>query len=205
MHQPEKQILIIDGISEELDKELSTTGYKCFYTYNFQDAINKILNKNTYDLVIIDTKVSRLRIWKLLEVIRTSEFTSKVPVIVIFSQSNINDKTFAINLGADDVLCRPYNPQELLIKIKALLRRSEWNKIADVNFSFDYTNSRNLSERQLEILSLASQGYSNKEIANILSLSEKTIKTHLHTIFEKLSVKSRTQAIIVALKEGLAS
>ena len=62
-----------------------------------------------------------------------------------------------------------------------------------------------LSERETDVLRLLAQGYSNKEIAQDLSLSEKTVKTHVSNILGKLNVPSRTQAALYAVRVGLVS
>lgn len=59
-----------------------------------------------------------------------------------------------------------------------------------------------LHPRELQVLDLAAQGKGNKEIGNQLSISERTVQTHMVNIFRKLQVNSRTEAIIKALKEG---
>jgi DNA-binding NarL/FixJ family response regulator len=59
-----------------------------------------------------------------------------------------------------------------------------------------------LSERELEVLKLAARGMSNKEIAGQLYLSTRTIQTHLSTIFHKMEVGSRTEAVVQALRKG---
>jgi two-component system, NarL family, response regulator LiaR len=59
-----------------------------------------------------------------------------------------------------------------------------------------------LHPRELQVLNLAARGSSNKEIGNQLSISERTVQTHLVNVFRKLQVNSRTEAIIRALKEG---
>ena len=61
------------------------------------------------------------------------------------------------------------------------------------------------SERELEVLKLAARGMSNKEIAAKLSLSVRTVQSHLGNIFDKLGVSSRTEAVLRALKEGWIS
>jgi len=61
------------------------------------------------------------------------------------------------------------------------------------------------SERELEVLKLAAKGMSNKEIAAELSLSVRTVQSHLGNIFAKLGVSSRTEAVLRALKEGWIS
>ncbi|MBI5493182.1 MAG: response regulator transcription factor [Deltaproteobacteria bacterium] len=60
-----------------------------------------------------------------------------------------------------------------------------------------------LSEREVTVLRLLSDGKTNKEIANELSLSDKTVKNHLHNIFQKLNATDRTQAVVLAIRKGL--
>ena len=62
-----------------------------------------------------------------------------------------------------------------------------------------------LSRREREVLYLVAQGLSNKEIAQRLDLSIRTIHSHLASIFTKLKVSSRTQAVLVAMHQGLLS
>jgi two-component system response regulator DegU len=61
-----------------------------------------------------------------------------------------------------------------------------------------------LSARETEVLKLIADGYSNREISIVLSLSEKTIKNHISRIFAKLHITARTQAVIHAIKSGIA-
>ncbi len=62
-----------------------------------------------------------------------------------------------------------------------------------------------LTQRELQVLQLAADGLSNKEIAHRLVISEKTVKNHIANIFSKLNVNDRTQAILYALRQGLVS
>jgi DNA-binding NarL/FixJ family response regulator len=59
-----------------------------------------------------------------------------------------------------------------------------------------------LSPREYEVLSLLVRGYNNRQIATELFIDETTVKTHLHRIFEKLQVRDRTQAAIMAVQRG---
>jgi DNA-binding NarL/FixJ family response regulator len=59
-----------------------------------------------------------------------------------------------------------------------------------------------LTERELDVLRLAAKGMSNKEIAEQLYVSTRTVQTHLSTIFHKMQVGSRTEAVVQALREG---
>jgi len=60
-----------------------------------------------------------------------------------------------------------------------------------------------LTERELDVLRLIAQGKSNKEIADDLILSEKTVKTHVSNILQKLHLSDRTQAAVYALKQKI--
>ena len=62
-----------------------------------------------------------------------------------------------------------------------------------------------LTQRELQVLQLAADGLSNKEIADRLAISEKTVKNHIANIFSKLSVNDRTHAILYALRKGLVT
>ena len=62
-----------------------------------------------------------------------------------------------------------------------------------------------LTQRELEVLQLAAEGMNNKEIAERLVISEKTVKNHIGNIFSKLQVNDRTQAILYALRKGLVA
>jgi len=67
------------------------------------------------------------------------------------------------------------------------------------------TSYGTLRPREIEVLGLASRGFSNKRIAEELSISENTVCTHMFNIFRKLNVNSRVEAILVALKGGIIS
>ena len=65
-----------------------------------------------------------------------------------------------------------------------------------------YVGSRSLSEREIEVLTLISKGKSNKEAAQLLFITEDTIKMHMKNILQKLHASDRTQAVVIALQRG---
>ncbi len=75
---------------------------------------------------------------------------------------------------------------------------SEFNRL--YSFSQHHTNSRGLTRREFDVLSLVARGHNNRSIAKKLYISEKTVKNHLTNIFHKLGVGDRTQAAIHAVK-----
>ena len=65
------------------------------------------------------------------------------------------------------------------------------------------TGEDSLSEREIGVLKLLSKGYSNKQVASALSISQDTVKGHLKSIFAKLDVRDRTEAARLAVRRGI--
>ncbi len=78
------------------------------------------------------------------------------------------------------------------------------NKLFDIILNMQNREVDNLSEREIEILRLIATGASNKEIALALFISTNTVKVHLRNIYNKIGVKSRTEAVLFAVRNGLA-
>ena len=111
-----------------------------------------------------------------------------------------------LKIGADDYITKPFVLPNLLARMEAVLRRSQWTKESAQknNLSFKSNNTiKSLTNREKEVLALAAKGASNKDIAEKLVLREVTVKSHLNSIFKKLNVTSRTQAVLLAMQADL--
>ncbi|NLY04230.1 MAG: response regulator transcription factor [Campylobacter sp.] len=82
------------------------------------------LNLEEFDLVILDLTLPGL---DGLEVCKEIRKTNNIPIIISSARHDLTDKVNAFDFGADDYLPKPYNPQELLVRIKSFIRRSEGN------------------------------------------------------------------------------
>ena len=72
----------------------------------------------------------------------------------------------------------------------------------DINPSYEWSEEAqalNISHRELEVFALVTEGYKNKEIAQILKIKHQSVKTHMHNFTKKLGVKNNTQALVIAL------
>ena len=100
---------------------------------------------------------------------------------------------------------KPFILPNLLARIEALLRRSNWRKEAEksLDISFASEEIQPLTLKEKEILSKVTKGMSNQEIADELCVKDVTVKTHLNNIFKKLKVTNRTQAVLVAMQIDL--
>ena len=144
------------------------------------------------------------------QVLVTSEET-KVIVLTSFAEDELVFP--AIEAGATGYLLKDVDPQDLHRAIQAV-HRGETQLHPDITKKLidrvtepqkeASSNPGNLTPRELEVLTLIAQGQSNREIAGTLTISEKTVKTHVGNILSKLHLSDRTQAAIYAYKHGLA-
>lgn len=121
---PDFKILIVDddvNICQLLNLYLVKEGYKTAICNNGQDALNEIA-KQRYDIMLLDIMMPGMDGLETLAQVRK---TYNIPVILLSARGEPMDKINGLDLGADDYVTKPFEPQELISRIKALLRRSQ--------------------------------------------------------------------------------
>ena len=108
------------GLRGELLKLLASYGYACESSNDFQNIVPAALAAQA-DLVLLDVS---LPYYDGFQVCRELRKSSAVPVIVVTSRSSEMDELLSMNLGADDFVAKPFNPQILLARIAAVLKRA---------------------------------------------------------------------------------
>lgn len=119
-----KKIMIVEDdeiIRNELRLLLENNGYKVMIITNFNNSLKEILDENP-DLVLLDINIPYINGELLLQNIRK---TSEIPIIMVTSKNSETDEALSISYGADDYITKPYNPNILILRIGAVLRRSE--------------------------------------------------------------------------------
>ena len=198
------KILIVDDNPKYLADALPMYGYEVAVATDGVQAL-KILSKDVDNihLVLLDVMMPNMNGWDTLKTIRTTEKTKTLPVIMITAVSEEQKIVSGLKIGADDYIVKPFVLPNLLARIEAVLRRSNWNKkeakSVDISFSSDEP-VETLTQREKEILSLVAKGASNHDIAEKLILREVTVKTHLNSVFRKLKVSNRTQAVLLGMQ-----
>ena len=200
------KVLIIDDNSKLMEDALPMYGYEVKCANDGLVGL-KILDENpNFDLILLDVVMPNLDGWETLKAIRKNEKTAKIPIIMLTSVNEANKQISGLKFGADDYIVKPFVLPNLLARIEALLRRSSWNKdeknINPLPFVED-NDLGALTSREKEILSLVAKGESNQQIADKLFVREVTVKTHLNSIYRKLKVKSRVQAVLLAQQTGI--
>ena len=142
--------------------------------------------------------------------------TSELPdsrVLVLTSFATDEKVLPALKAGAQGYLLKVSGPDEVVAAIRQIHAGESWLHPAIARRLLQEISgppsqkpaSDPLTPREVEVLRLIAQGHSNREIAEILVISDATVRTHVSNILGKLHLASRTQAALYALREGLAS
>ncbi len=142
-----KKILIIEDdevIRDELASLLQNSGYNSFIIYNFENAINEILEIKP-DLVLLDINIPYINGELLLQNLRKK---SNVPVIMVTSRNQESDEVLSMSYGADDYITKPYNPNILLLRIAAVLKRTGNNNDILIYKDLDINMQKGIIKRE---------------------------------------------------------
>ncbi len=176
---------------------------------NGQDALAAV-GKHQPDVVLMDLVMP-----KLDGIGATQQIKARFPdveVIVLTSFTEDAQITAVIKAGAIGYLLKNVEPNELAAAIRAA-QRGEVHLHPEVARRLmqalgpkeQSTVAEPLTEREIEVLKALARGESNKQIADTLIVSEKTVKAHVSNILGKLGLQSRTQAVLYALRHGMVS
>ena len=165
------------------------------------------LASTTHDILLIDCDPYGLNVRQIVYSIRTANIGSKICVLSTYADPTVVAN--ALSAGADGYILKDVAPSEFRTALRA---------IAEVGFYLDprltrsvfYSastrgerSSSELTSRELDVVRLIARGLSNRQIAQELHLSEKTIKNHVANVFVKLGFTARSQLAVHAVRHGL--
>lgn len=161
------------------------------------------------DVILMDLSMPKLDGIGAITAIRQEQPRARVLVLTSFVE---DEKVFAaLKAGALGYLLKESSPDDLLRGIRAIHRGESWlhpaialKLVRELSEPQVAALEEPLTERELDILRLVAEGLSNKVIADRLDISERTARTHVSNILEKLHLANRTQATLYALKKGIA-
>ncbi|RIN43945.1 response regulator [Staphylococcus simulans] len=157
------------------------------------------------DIVLLDLVMPEMNGIEVTEYLKSHY--PEIKILVLTSYADDEHVISAINKGADGYEMKDVEPEQLITSIHKVLQgekiiHPEVQKVMeDVAKKPHHVNK--LSNREKDVLTEMAKGKTNREIAEALYVSEKTIKTHVSHIFSKLQVSDRTQAAIYAMENKL--
>jgi DNA-binding response OmpR family regulator len=122
------KVLIVDddiNICELIGLYLSKEGYDVINAYNGVNAV-ELFKQQTPNLVVLDIMLPGIDGWQVCKEIRK---VSSIPIIMLTAKGETFDKVLGLELGADDYMVKPFEPKELVARVKAVLRRYEHKEV----------------------------------------------------------------------------
>lgn len=170
---------------------------------NGREAMGLIEQVNP-DVLLLDLRMPVMDGPELIRELRAQGNT--VGILVLTTYDTDADILRATEAGANGYLLKDTSLADLVRAIEATNAGDTWlapSVAAQVMKSLHGSRTEKLSSRELDVLRLVADGFSNKEIATELHVSPATVKTHLIHVFRKLDVNDRTAAVTVALDRGI--
>lgn len=176
---------------------------------NGGDAIDLIESHGNLDLVLLDLLLPDVSGMSLLHAVR--KCASMLPVIVVSGLEDMGTVNRSMQAGASGFVPKSSRSEVLLDAVRAVLAGGLFfpggNRVAGSGSNGAHAsaaaNDIDLTAAQRRVFDLLVQGLSNREIGELLGLTEGTVKLHVSKIFRSLGVTSRSQAVIVAARLGV--
>ena len=184
-----------------IERRLKKAGYEVATYPSAQHLLDRLPNENELGCILLDVRIPGLSGPELQ--VRLSELGSTLPIVFLTGYAEVQTTVRAIKAGAEDVLTKPVSSEELLGAIERALAhhqvlRSQRNKLDGVR-----AHIAKLTPREREVFELVVRGKTNKQIANVLGTTERTIKAHRHQVMEKMQVQSLAELVSIAERAGI--
>ena len=153
------------------------------------------------DVVLMDLRMPEMEGVEAIRRIR--EIDPQARVVVLTTYDADEDIARALQAGAKAYILKDIAADALVACVRDVLAGKTYLAPAAAAKLGEHVTQVQLTPRELAALRLLANGHSNKEIATALEISERTVKSHLAHLFEKLQVTSRTEAVRVATRRGL--
>jgi len=146
-------------------------------------------------LALLEVNLPELSGYEVCDALRRLYGDAVAIIFVSGERVESFDRVAGLLIGADDYVVKPFAPDELLGRVRAALRRAGANGSA----------ASTLTKRERQVLELLAQGLEQRQIAERLVISTKTVASHIERILSKLGVRGRAQAVAAAYRGGLVS
>lgn len=192
-----KQLLELEGDFEVIEEACDG-----------EDCLEKLATVRP-DILLLDINMPKMNGLEVLQKIKEKKI--KVKVLVLTVHNEVEYLLKAVDIGVNGYLLKDSESAELKKAILAVVDGDDYiqpslipvlnAKMIDRNK--DNVKIESLTRREMEVLKLLSVGMYNKEVAEQLNISERTVKNHVFNIFKKIGVTDRTQAAVFAIRNNL--
>jgi two-component system, NarL family, response regulator len=170
-----------------------------------------LVSQQDFDVVVLDLVLPGLD--GIATCRKLQEFRPNLPILILTSHPDKNLVLRLLEVGVKGYCLKGIDAENLLLAIRSIATGATWwdpsasdriyAAISQIDRSARPVDELQLTKRELEVLTLITQGKSNQQIAQALFITSGTVRVHVHSILQKLNVSDRTQAAIFALQHNL--
>ena len=197
-------VMVREGIKQllEMDGDIMVVGEAS----DGEEGL-RVMEQTDPDVMLLDVNMPKMNGLEVLQKIKESGIKRNVLILTIHNE--VEYLLRAVEIGVSGYVLKD---SELAVLRKAIFTVYEGNTYIqpslvpllqqNLSLNDEKVNEEGLTKREMQVLKLIAEGLNNKEIAERLTISEKTVKNHVSNIFRKIEVSDRTQAAVYAIKNG---
>ena len=205
-----KQLLLIDddpNLILLVKDYLEFRGYDVTTAENGREAL-EVLEQEVPDMIICDVMMPEMDGYSLVKHIRQEPKINTVPVLFLSAKGQSQDRVKGLNEGADFYMVKPFEPEELVAQVESSLnqvKRLSNGRARNLDSAPTIQVPPNvaLTPTELKVVNLVAQGMANRNIAEELKVSQRTIESHVSNMLNKTSLKNRTELARWAIESNM--
>ncbi|MGK7883997.1 MAG: response regulator transcription factor [Crocosphaera sp.] len=212
LHKENKHLLLVDddpNLVLLVKDYLEFQGYEVTTAENGKEAL-RVLTEDVPDMIICDVMMPEMDGYALIEQVRKNNRTSCVPVMFLSAKGQSQDRVKGLQTGADVYMVKPFEPEELVAQVESSLKQASRLMSYKAHLSRDegdrihVPNDVELTPTETKVVQLVAQGLSNRKVAEKLSVSQRTIESHVSNMLNKTNLNNRTELARWAIENSMA-
>ncbi|NEQ35075.1 MAG: response regulator transcription factor [Okeania sp. SIO3I5] len=195
-----KQLMLVDDdptLILLVKDYLEFRGYQVITAENGREAL-ELLEEQVPDLIICDVMMPEMDGYTLVQHIRENTATEWVPVLFLSAKGQSQDRIKGLNTGADVYIVKPFEPEELVAQVESSLKQASrlikhQNSGISAGPTIKVRRNVELTPTELKVVQLVAKGMANRDIAQIMEVSQRTIESHVSNMLGKTGLHNRTE------------
>ena len=195
-----KRLLLIDddpNLILLVKDYLEFRGYEVITAENGREALD-VLETDVPDMIVCDVMMPEMDGYDFVSNVRENERTSWIPVLFLSAKGQPQDRVKGLNVGADVYMVKPFEPEELVAQVEASLKQAFRQKQqstegtdneSKIQVPFDV----HLTQTEMKVVQFVARGLANKNIADELNVSQRTVESHVSNMLGKTGLHNRTE------------
>jgi RNA polymerase sigma factor (sigma-70 family) len=184
-----------------IERRLKKAGYEVATYSSAQHLLDRLPGESELGCILLDVRIPGLSGPELQG--RLSELGSTLPIVFLTGYPDVSTTVQTIKAGAEDFLTKPVSSDELLHAIERAIARHEAARGLKSRLDIVRAHIAKLTPREREVFELVIRGQTNKQVANALGATERTIKAHRQRVMEKMQVRSLAELVSLAERVGI--